>query len=203
MKYNDFLKKLINNQYYVFSVRDLEILFPWESKYSIKKSLYLWKKKGLIKSLKRNLYELTFPDDYNIPDLFIANKLYQPSYISLETALSNFSIIPEISLAVTSMTTKPTRRFKNHHGLFTYQTVTSEKFGGYYIERINQFEIFIAEPEKALVDYVYFRIIREKLLTFKDTRIDLSVLEKMNKKKIIKYSTLYHKRKEICSIMKF
>ncbi|KQC13665.1 MAG: hypothetical protein APR63_07915 [Desulfuromonas sp. SDB] len=202
MKYNDFIKKLLNNKYYVFSVRDLEILFPLESKYSIKKSLYLWKKKGLIKSLKRNLYELTYPDDYHIPDLFIANKLYRPSYISLETALSNFSIIPEVSMSVTSLTTKPTRRFKNHHGLFIYQTVTPEKFSGYNIEKINQFEIFMAEPEKALVDYIYFRIIREKLLTFEDTRIDLSVLEKMNMKKIIKYSTLYHKRNEICSIMK-
>ena len=160
MKFQDLYKILEKHKYYIFSNDDVSRFFPEEKKQNIKMMLHRWKGKGWICPLKRGLYELTYPKDFVIPDMFTANKLYSPSYVSMETALSNYSIIPEVSMAVTSITTKPTRRFKNKHGLFTYRTVKPRAFTGYYIEKHGGFNVFIAEPEKFIRE---LRRVREEI----------------------------------------
>ena len=109
MKFDDFLKTIEKHKYYVFSLHDLLSFYPNETPANLKKLLYRWKQKGYLQSLKKGLYELTYPKDLIIPDLYIANKIYQPSYVSLATALSNYSIIPEVSMSVTSVTTNKTK----------------------------------------------------------------------------------------------
>src|SRR3989338_6477780 len=58
---------------------------------------------GLFVKLRNNFYMLK---DSNPSHYFIANKLYQPSYISLESALSYYGIIPETVYCITSVTAK-------------------------------------------------------------------------------------------------
>ncbi|MBI2252834.1 MAG: hypothetical protein HYU63_08885 [Armatimonadetes bacterium] len=192
MNFRELYKTLDKNKYYVFSFKDLLLFYPQEKRAGFKNMLYRWKNKGWIYPLKRSLYEITYPKDFNIPDMYIANNLYNPSYVSLETALSNYSIIPEVSMAVTSITTKPTRIFKNKHGLFIYHTVKPDVFTGYYIEKQGAFNILIAEPEKALVDYIYFKTYRSKKFNFRDERLDKDVILSFNKKKLDKYAKLYN-----------
>jgi len=192
MNFKELYKTIEKNKYYVFSYEDILLFYPDAVKNSLKKALYTWKKKGWIYALKRGLYELTYPEDFNIPDMHISNKLYSPSYVSLETALSNYSIIPEVSMAVTSITTKPTRRFKNKHGLFIYHTVKPEAFTGYYAEKQGSFDILIAEPEKALIDYLYFKTYHNKKLNLEDERLDRGIISKLNKRKLKKYADLYN-----------
>ncbi|MDO9464626.1 MAG: hypothetical protein Q7J67_04945 [bacterium] len=188
MKFKDLYKTLEEYKYYVFSYEDILSFYQDEKKYNLKKMIFRWKKKEWIYPLKRGLYELTYPKDFNIPDMYVANKLYSPSYVSLETALSNYSIIPEVSMAVTCITTKPTRTFKNKHGLFMYRTIKQDKFTGYYVEKHGAFDILIAEPEKALIDYLY---LYNKKLNLKDERLDKDVISQLNKKKLNKYAKLY------------
>jgi predicted transcriptional regulator of viral defense system len=193
MKFDEVYRTLEKNNYYIFSIDDLSLFYPHEKRSNLKKLVYRWKKRGLIQSLKRGLYELIYPSEFNIPDVYIANKLYSPSYVSLETALSHYSIIPEVSMAVTSITTKATRRFKNKHGFFVYHTVNTRVFTGYQIEENQGFEILIAEPEKALVDYLYFRFHRPKrTFSFRDERLELDIIKKFNMKKVKKYANLYN-----------
>ncbi|OHB76675.1 MAG: hypothetical protein A2Z34_12070 [Planctomycetes bacterium RBG_16_59_8] len=106
--------------------------------------------------MRKGISEVTFPVDLHIPDLYVANKLYAPSYISLETALSHYALIPEVAMAAVSVTCRTTRRFQNRHGLFLYRTMKPEAFCGYHIENHNGYDIFMADPEKALTDYLYF-----------------------------------------------
>ena len=61
---------------------------------------------GLFLKLRNGFYILK---DSNPNHYFIANKLYQPSYVSLETALSHYGVIPETVYATTSITTKASR----------------------------------------------------------------------------------------------
>ncbi len=75
--------------------------------------------------MKRGLY--AFPDALP-PDLYVANKLYEPSYISLEFALSYHGIIPETVYEITSVTTKSTRRFEAMGKVFTYRRIKREAF---------------------------------------------------------------------------
>ena len=117
--------------------------------------------------------------------------MYQPSYVSLETALSYYSIIPEVSMAVTSITTKPTRKYKNSHGLFLYHTVRPGIFKGYSIEEIRGFPVLIAEPEKAFIDHLYFQTYRKKKFELPDQRFDKGKIRAFNRKKVTRYARLY------------
>ncbi len=192
MRFQETYKKLIQKKYYVFSFEDLCIFYPQEKRSSLRQYLSRWKKQGWIGSLRNGLYELTFPEGRGIPDFFIANKVYAPSYISLETALSYYNIIPEVSMAVVSVTSKTTRRFKNDHGLFIYHSIQPEAFRGYVIEKHNGFDILIAEPEKALVDYLYFKTFRGKEFDMKAERLDKKRVAQLNKKKLDNYAKVYH-----------
>lgn len=192
MKFKDLYTQLTANKYYVFSSKDIGVFYSEEGAANINVMLSRWKKKGWVLSLKKGIYELSYPGDYLIPDLYIANRLYAPSYVSLETALSNYNIIPEVSMTVTSITTKPTRRFTNKHGLFIYRTISSAAFSGYYIEEERGFPVFIAEPEKAFVDYLYFKVFYDKSINLKEARIDWGIVSKLNKRKMARYANLYN-----------
>lgn len=188
MEFNSLLKVLQKNRFYIFSLDDLRVFYPHESSANLKKEMYRWRNKGLVAGLKKGLYELTFPQEMAIPDMVIANKLYEPSYVSLETALSHYSVIPEIAMAVTSITTKPTRHFKNRHGLFIYRTLRPKSFTGYYLEKMSGFEVMLAEPEKAVIDYLYFKARRGEKVDYESERFDKTIISKMNKNKLKKYA---------------
>lgn len=192
MKFRDLYKVLESKKFFVFSSDDLLLFYPDETNENLKKLIYRWKHKGWINSLKKGLYELVYPKAFNIPDLYIANKMYQPSYISLETALSHYSIIPEVSMAVTSISTKPTRQYKNNHGLFMYRTVRPDVYAGYYVEEIRGFSILIAEPEKAFIDYLYFKNYRKRKLQLDNERFDKKRVTRMEKRKLKNYAALYN-----------
>ncbi len=191
MRFQETYKKLIEKKYYIFSFEDLCVFYPEEKRSNLRQYLSRWKTQGWLQSLKKGLYELTYPEGRGVPDFFIANKIYAPSYISLETALSYYSIIPEVSMAVVSVTAKATRRFKNSHGLFIYRSIQPEAFRGYIIEKHNGFSILIAEPEKALVDYLYFKTLRGGIFDKKAERIDRKRVEQLNKKKLESYAKIY------------
>lgn len=191
MRFQDVYKELVAKKYYIFSIEDLCVFYPMEKRTNLRQYLSRWKKKGWLWSLKKGLYELAYPEVREMPDFYIANKMYAPSYISLETALSYYSIIPEVSMAVVSVTAKITRRFKNSHGLFLYRSVQPEAFRGYIIEKHNGLDVLIAEPEKALVDFLYFQSRRGGIFDKAAERIGQKQVGKLNNKKLRAYAKIY------------
>ena len=98
----------------------------------MRNQLSRWEKKGLIIQLKRGVYMLNKNDQKLHPSrFFLANQLLWPSYVSLESALGYYGLIPEAVADVTSVTTKKTSRFNNPIGRFVYQHVTPDAFRGY------------------------------------------------------------------------
>ena len=84
----------------------------------------------------------------------IANQLYGPSYVSLETALAHYGLIPEAVMGMTSVVTGRSKTYTTPIGWFTYQTITGDLFGiGVRTEKGH----LISSPEKALCDYLYTR----------------------------------------------
>lgn len=191
MRFEEVYKELAGKKYYVFSCEDVCAFFPGEKKTTVKQHLSRWKKSGLVASLRKNLYELTFPKPYGLADMYLANKMYAPSYVSLETALSHYSMIPEVSMAVVSITAKPTRRFKNKRGLFIYRSIQTKAFCGYTIENHNGFDVLIAEPEKALADFIYFKTLRSGGFDIEALRLDKKKISRLDKKKLDTYGRLY------------
>jgi predicted transcriptional regulator of viral defense system len=191
MHFQEIYKSLVAKKYYIFSFEELCVFYPEEKRSNLRQYLSRWKKQGWIRSLRRGLYELTYPEGREVPDFYIANKMYAPSYISLETALSYYSIIPEVSMAVVSITAKITRRFKNAHGLFLYRSVRPEAFRGYVIEKHKGLDVLIAEPEKALIDFLYFKTLHGATFDSEAERIDRDRVKKFNKKKMNHYAKIY------------
>lgn len=140
--------------------------------------------RGLFIKLRNNFYQLSDSS----PSLYlIANKLYQPSYISLEKALSHYHIIPETVYTVTSVSTKSTREFINSRGTFSFQQIKKDAFTGYAPMQLEGTVVLIAEPAKALADYLYF--VDLKKISLND-RLDISSI---NKSKLMKYVKLFNR----------
>lgn len=87
----------------------------------------------------------------------IANHLYGPSYISLESALSYYRLIPERVYRVRSVTAKRAKQYTTPLGEFDYRTVPENYFSiGIQQEQAESKSIFlIASPEKALCDMIW------------------------------------------------
>lgn len=79
---------------------------------------------------KKVLYQLRWGETAPVPDLYLANRHYQPSYVSMETVLSDIGVIPEVSIGVVSVTTKATRRMRNQAGQFIYRHIMPRAFQG-------------------------------------------------------------------------
>jgi len=195
MEYYKLLTALKRNNLHIFSLQDIENLFPGENLKTLKNNLTRWIKKGRFARIKRELYEFIEPaSQAAIPDLYIANKIYSPSYISLETALSIYSIIPDVAFQVTSVTTRQTRTFKNKYGAFFYRTCQKNAFRGYKIMNYEGFKVFIADKEKAFVDFIYYRLRSGGVIDLKEERFDRNILKKINWVKVNKYAKLFNAR---------
>jgi len=113
-------------------------------------------KVGDLVRLKRGMYVVS----PNISGIFlstelIANHIYGPSYVSMESALRYYGLIPESVYAVSSMTTKRSRQFDNSIARFDY-TFCKEDYYSIGIRQIDMegYSFLIASPEKALCDLI-------------------------------------------------
>jgi len=114
-----------------------------------------WQDKGYLKMIRRGYYAF-IGIEINDPVLFlIANKIYTPSYVSLEMALSYYNLIPEAVYGVTSISSRKTNHFKSDFGEFFYRHVKPQLMFGYNLIGYKGFNFKMAEPEKAILDYFY------------------------------------------------
>lgn len=156
MQFSEF-KNLFKNAPVIISK---DILPDKKDKQAVLNQLGRWASKGLLVQLKKGMYLLGEGDRKIHPNrLFLANQIYGPSYVSLEYALSFYDLIPERVEAVTSVTTRKTKTFKNPLGQFTYQHLKPLAFRGFRAQKDETgLSFFIADPEKAVVDFVYLNL---------------------------------------------
>jgi len=181
-------EKLLKQKIRVFNNLDFAEIFGLSS-YQTEYNLRQLTDEGLLTRLKRGLYVLkTDPPS----EEEIANALYKPSYISFEYALAHYNIIPEMTYHVTSATTKPTRLFTTDNTSFSYNTIKREAYTGYILSHINERRFYIAEPEKALVDYMYLAALGQRSLIGVNSLNDRMNITLLNKEKIAYYVKMYN-----------
>src|SRR3989338_3842317 len=124
----------------------------------------------------------------------IAQFIYWPSYISLESALSYHGLIPEAVYMTTSVCILRNKSFRNSFGDFSYKRLLTINFFivvNYIEEGENKF--LIASPWKALLDYIYCR--KENWRDFspveESLRIELSELPKITHAELINFKKYY------------
>jgi hypothetical protein len=166
---------------------------------------------GKLIRLKRSLYVVS-PDVSGklLSTELIANHIYGPSYISMESALRYYSLIPEHVHVVRSMTTKRSRFFENSISRFDYIHCSDE----YYPIGINQktgdgYTFLIASPEKALCDLIAYtprvrpRFISSMLLYLEeDIRLDMEAFYKMEKDIFRQCSEVSKKKNDLNNLIK-
>jgi len=114
-------------------------------------------KSGELVSLRRGLYVPGPELDLPIPDSFvIANHLRGPSYVSLESALSYWDLIPERVYETSSVTTKTTKTYQTLLGRYSFQHLSTPyySFGIRSVRLTEQQTALIASPEKAVCDKI-------------------------------------------------
>lgn len=154
----------------LFAPQDLRHLLG-ASEMSVRFLLTRAHQRGDVVKLRRELYVLP---DHPASDLELANRLYLPSYISFEYALAYYHLIPEAVYEVTSATTRTSRRFEALGKVFTYRHLKASAFTGYRSEKVVGRVVLIAEPEKAVVDSLYFVSLGKLSLP---ERLDISMLQ--------------------------
>jgi len=162
----------------IFSLREIRSL---DSSFH-RRRLSEWQEKGYIRKVVRSYY--VFSDlEMNESVLFeIANRIYAPSYISLEMALSYYHLIPESVYGVTSVSTRRTYTFRTPIAEFSYRTMKPALFFGYELVKYNGEVYKIASIEKAILDYLYLHPDINTPGDFAGLRIDRDMLFDQAKK---------------------
>ena len=154
-------------------------------------------KQGILVLVKRGIYvpgpslNMTKPEPF-----LLANHLLGPSYVSLETALSHWGLIPERVYEVSSVTIKNSKMYKTAVGRFSYTHIPLPyySFGIQQVELTKKQIALVATPEKALCDKVIttsgllLRSSKQVMeLLIDDLRMEEQMLKNLNSKEISKW----------------
>src|SRR5271157_101519 len=144
------LKKL--ETYPTFDVASIANITGADTGYA---RLYLnrLEKKGLVQKIQRNVYTT------QKNPLVIASRIIWPSYISLWSALRYHDLTEQIPHEISVLTTsaKSRKTISTMNTTIVFHRIKPEYFFGFSKVLIDGFEVFMAEPEKAIVDAVLLR----------------------------------------------
>jgi len=123
----------------------------------IRRQLTRWTNSGRLIQLRRGLYALAPPFQRGNPHPFkVANRLVSGSYVSCQSALAHYSLIPEYTPSVVSVCTSRPRLWDTSLGTFIFRHVQRKYLFGYQLlDVLGAQQAIIAEPEKALLDLIY------------------------------------------------
>lgn len=166
-----------------------------------------WQDKGYIRKIIKGYY---ISSDIEIDEnvLFeIANRIHKPSYISFETALSYYHLIPESVYGISSASTRKTYTFKTPIGEFNYKTIKPDLFFGYDLVSYDNRHNKIASIEKAILDYFYLHPHIKRESDFASLRINRDIfLKQVNQERLNRFLDRFAKKtltKKVKSFLEF
>ena len=125
----------------------------------MRRQLSRWTSAGQLNQLRCGLYVLAPPYRKVKPHPFlVANRMVRASYVSCQSALAHFGLIPEYVPVVTSATESRLGHWDTPPGSFQFRHIKGDSFWGYRLTGLgNDQRAFVAAPEKALLDLVYLQ----------------------------------------------
>ena len=176
----------------IFNLNDVRKLDPGFHR----QQLNYWLNQGYIKPLAGGYYILADRAMDEMLLFMVANRIYEPSYVSLESALAYYEIIPETVLGVTSISSRKTKQYESAWGVFSYRSVKPQTMIGYQvIENSPGIKFKIAYLEKALVDYLYLNSEIQTIADFEGLRWNRTQLnELLDHTVFTRYVNIFDKR---------
>jgi hypothetical protein len=166
---------------------------------------------GDLIQLRKGLYMTTTSISTNRPEPFlIANHLYGPSYISLDSALYYWGYIPERVFEITSVTSKLSKRstVENTVFSFTHLPLAYYPVGIKSVRLTDKQTVLIASPEKCICDKVITTAgvnlrSKKQALTFlvQDLRMDKDRLRELNLREMVKWLSVCPKEASIKNLI--
>lgn len=168
-----------------FSTRSIELVYP----HFERENLLNWQKKGYIVRIRNGWYSVSGRITTERHLYWVANKIYHPSYVSLETAFAFYGWIPEAVFTTTSVSTLKTRVFDTPVGCFRYSSLNPKHFWGYRLIKTDDLGIKMAEPEKALLDFLYLHPKLETKVDFEALRFNTDQMRgQIDREKLLAYN---------------
>lgn len=166
---------------------------------------------GDLIQLRKGLYMTTNSISTNRPEPFLlANHLYGPSYVSLDSALFYWGFIPERVFEITSVTSKLSKRSTIENNVFSYTHLPLAYYplGIKSIALTDKQTVLIASPEKCICDKVIttagvnLRSKRQAMaFLVQDLRMDKDRLRELNLREIVKWLPVCPKEASIKNII--
>ncbi len=155
MKWEEFLRKIEGREIVEFP----EMSVFWPNRELAQVQISRWVRSGKLIKVRRGVYVIADPfRKGEIFDFALAYAILSPSYVSLESALEFYGFIPERVNMITSVTTRRPAKFTTPLGAFEFRHISKRLFWGYKeIKHQDQMGV-IALPEKAILDFFYFRL---------------------------------------------
>jgi len=168
------IKKKIN----LLDVNTAQKIFSFRNENSLYEFLQRLERADILKRVTKGkyLFSLKETNDYEL-----ANFLFTPSYISLESALSFYGILAQFPYTITSVTPLKTKKIIYNEKEFEFAHLKREYFFGF----IKKDNFLIALPEKALLDELYF--ISKGLTNISLDELNLSIIKKVKLRRMMKY----------------
>ncbi|MFH1847442.1 MAG: hypothetical protein ABH869_07810 [Candidatus Omnitrophota bacterium] len=157
-----------------------------------RRRLYEWQKKGYLLKLCNNFYIFSSATINDSLLRMISNKIYEPSYVGLESALSFYGLIPEAVFQSTCITTRKTKQINTPISNFSYRSIHKKLFWGYSLTMSNSQTFLISDLEKTLLDYLYLNPHLDNLETLQALRLNRTELQKnINPEQLQKYLSIF------------
>jgi hypothetical protein len=121
-----------------------------------------WTNSGRVYQLRRGLYMIAPPYQKVKPHPFlVANRMQRASYVSGQSAMAFYGLIPEVVPVTLSVTAGRPERLETPLGAFEFRHVKPGLLRSYRMTNLgrtppNQ-QALVATPEKALLDLVYLQ----------------------------------------------
>jgi predicted transcriptional regulator of viral defense system len=141
-------------------------------------------KRGLLSRVANGVYLNKFVQDASASDF--VSILKPNAYVSLESALNHWGISTQSPVAMTCVTTGNAKEYRTPEFAISFRTISDRLFWGFVEKQTRYSKYRIAEPEKALLDWVYLTL--QSGLT---PRLDEIELKSIDKRKLIKYADKY------------
>lgn len=161
----------------------------------VRRQLSRWTSAGRLYQLRRGLYALAPPFQKIKPHPFvIANRMVRGSYVSCESALAHYGIIPEYVPAIISVTAGRPARWETPFGNFEFRHLKVNLLRGYRLLDLGEGQkAFVALPEKALLDLIHLQPEADSPEYLRELR--LQNLERLNPDELQRLAVLSGKPK--------
>jgi len=151
---------------------------------SVWKALSRLADRGLLSRVAKGIYVNRLVRDSAAEDFI--NLLRPNSYVSLESALRHWGLSTQSSVALTCVTTGKPKEYRAPEFTITFRTISKRLYWGFIEKQTRYSKYPIAEPEKALLDWIYLT-----LQAGLKPNLDEIELKSINKRKLSKYASKY------------